>query len=438
MPLTATNPFGDTLALRLPNREEYDISTLSWGTGVRWQDLRITARSNSPDVAFVTERPVGRNGMFMTIQSRGLASGAETSSIARIVIDVTDTADSDNKRQYTIEVTVTPNRVSLPPSDTETNVDSPDELPGNTVRGTNIYAGQTITFDLTPYTEAGAWAVTSNTPSVVIGARANTDRTLTITAGGVAGEYAIELTKGTEVLTIQGTILAVPATQSFDYTAPRQVRLSLGQTFRLPLAQYNWDTLTGDSDIELSDLEFSSQLNRYDLDIVTVTTGANNAYLQFTARDAGTLRRGARWRVFDENDRFLGTFTVQVSVRNVKGVTPAPSPVPMGPAEAPLPVEPIEDPEDDAASINDRPAIALPSTTRWELAHRSIGKVSEVKLEQGILSFRCDDAHVIKGRTDNMVTPALGGPFKFVGRYSEDGIDVAWPESVKDQIDAAS
>ena len=102
-----------------------------------------------------------------------------------------------------------------------------------------------------------------------------------------------------------------------------------------------------------------------------------------------------------------------------------------------MPVEPVADPEADAADINNRPAIPVPSNDRWELAHRSVGRVSEVTLEQGVLSFKCSDGHVIKGSRTNTIRSGLGGPFQFVGKYSQDGIDVAWPESAKDQIEAA-
>lgn len=433
MPLTTTSPFDATLELRIPNRKAYDIRTLSWGTGVNVADLTISARSNNPTVARVTERAF-RN--FLTISALALDSGAVTRSTARIVIDVTDAADG-TMRQYTIAVTVVPTQVLLPPSDIPDGVTTPDDLTGNTVRGVDVYSGQTTTLSLHPYTSAGAWVLTSNTPAVTVGARANTSRSVSITGGNASGEYAVELTKGTEVLTITGHVLAVPPVQSVAVEQARQIRLAAGQTYRLPLSQYHWDMLTGDSDIELSDLDFVSQLDTYDRNLVFVSMGANNAYIQFSALNPGTLRNGARWNVLDGDDNFLGTFVVPVAIRNVHGVVPAPPPRPRGPAEAPLPVEPIEDPEADAADIDDRPAIVLPSTDRWILAHRSVGKVSEVKLEQGILSFRCDDAHVIKGSKDNKATVALAGPFRFIGRYSVDGIDVAWPQSVKDQIEQA-
>ena len=435
MPLTDTNPFDDTIALRIPNRKAYDIRRLSWGSGVRWDNLIISCRSNNDDVAVVTERPF-RN--FITISSRGLDSGAVTSSTARIVIDVTDTADSDNKRQYEIWVTVTPATVSLPPSDTENDVDSPDDLDGNTVGGVDVYSGQSITFDFAPYTDAGTWALTSNTGTVTVATTNIAARPLTITGGIAAGEYAIVLTKGTVTLTIEGNVLAAATSGSQQVIQARGVRLAIGQTFRLPLAQYDWDTLTGDSDIELSDLEFVSQLNRFDLDLVSVALGGGNAYIEITAKKAGTLRDGARWTVLDADDNILGTFAFALAVRNVHGEAPAPAPRgTRSAAEVPLPVEPVPDPEAEAEKINDRPAVPVPSNDRWELAHRSVGKVSEVTLEQGVLSFKCADAHVVKGSRANTIRSGLGGPFQFVGKYSEDGIDVAWPQSAKDQIEAA-
>ena len=435
MPLTTTNPFDDTLSLRIPNRKEYDIRTLSWGTDVNVADLTISARSNNPTVARVTERPF-RN--FITISALALDGGAVTSSTARIVIDVTDAGDNDNKEQYTIAVTVTPTTVALPPSDTENDVDSPDDLAGNTVSGVDVYSRQSITFDFAPYTDDGTWALTSNTATVTVATTNIATRQLTITGGSAAGEYAIVLTKGTETLTIEGNVLAVAAAGTQQTIQARGVRLAIGQTFRLPLAQYDWDRLTGDSDVELSDLDFVSQLDRFDLDLVSVALGGGNAYIEITAKKAGTLRDGARWTVLDADDNILGTFAFALAVRNVHGAAPAPAPRgTRSAAEAPLPVEPIADPEADAADINNRPAIPVPSNDRWELAHRSVGKVSEVTLEQGVLSFKCTDAHVVKGSKANTVRSGLGGPFQFVGKYSQDGIDVAWPESAKDQIEAA-
>ena len=428
MPLTSTNPFDATLALQIPNRKAYDIRTLSWGTGVNVADLVISCRSNNPTVARVTERAY-RN--FITISALALDSGATASSTARIVIDVTDTGDSDNKKQYTILVTVTPTTVTLPPSDTENNVDSPDDLAGNTVSGVDIYARTLSDFNFTHYTEGTPWVLGSVSAGVRAQLRGNDF--VRIITGATTGEYAVELTKGTETLTIEGTVLPQAPAGTGDYRNPRPLRLALGQHLRFPLAQFNWNSLTGDSDIELSDLEFVSQLDHYDQQIITVGVLAANRNIIFRPVKPGALRNGARWNVLDPDDNFLGQFVIPVAVRNVHGVVPAPPPRPRGPAEAPLPVEPQEDPAADAADINDRPAIVLPSSDRWALAHRSVGKVSEVTLEQGILSFKCADAHVVKGVKENTIRAGLGGPFQFVGRYADDGIDVAWPQSVKDQ-----
>ena len=368
---------------------------------------------------------------FITISALALDSGATASSTARIVIDVTDTGDSDNKKQYTIDVTVTPTTVTLPPSDTENNVNSPDDLAGNTVSGVDIYARTLSDFNYTHYVGEGTWALGNVSAGVTAQLRGN--NFVRITVGATPGEYAVELTKGTETLTIEGNIIPQAPTGTGDYRNPRPLRMSLGQRLRFPMAQFNWDMLTGDSDIELSDLEFVSQLDRYDQQILHIFVQGGNRNIIFSALKAGALRNGARWNVLDPDDNFLGEFVIPVSVRNVHGVVPAPPPRPRGPAEAPLPVEPDEDPAADAADINDRPAIVLPSSDRWALAHRSVGKVSEVTLEQGILSFKCADAHVIKGSKENTIRAGLGGPFQFVGRYADDGIDVAWPQSVKDQ-----
>ena len=440
MPLTDTNPFDDTLALKVPNREPYDIRTLSWGTGVRWQDLTITAHSNNPDVAWVT----GPRRNFIIIHSRGLDDDAVVSSTARIVITVIDRADSDNTKKYTIAVTVTPTSVRLPPSDTENNVDSPDDLDGNTVSGVDIYSGQATIFDFAPYTDDGTWTLTSNTATVTVNTANIAARTLTITGGAAVGQYAIVLTKGTVTLTIEGNVLAVPAEGSQQQAAPQvirgaPIRLALGQSRRIPLTQYDWATFTGDSDIDLADLDFVSQISTANLRLVSVATGANNAYLEITGKKAGTLSGGARWDVLDEDEHILGSIVFAVSVRNVMGEVPAPEPrEEYGSEDNPRAVEPLADPEAEASEILTRPATPVPSNARWELAHRSVGKVSEVTLEQGVLSFKCVDAHVIKGSRRNTIRASTGGPFQFVGKYSQDGIDVAWPESAKDQIDAAS
>lgn len=427
MPLVKQSPLPPRISVEAGTIYEIVLNTYTWGED--YDDVLFVAHSNAPTVVAITPIPVSDT---LTITGISTASADVNESEARIVVTAED--DDGNTESYPMDVTVTA-AIPMPADPLVESVASPDDLPGGELELDSFEANARTSFEYSRYIGRTPAQIRQITPLLLRGAGVTltaqrSQGTITITGTGPT-TYLYRLTfvdtNGTAItLDVTGEVRS-PLTGR-DPRIEATLDTAIGQGIRLPLDAYNWALIWPDYD-DYEDIAFEAQFSpRADALIRVDDTDIGSGHVTLWPKKVGSAM--LEWDVQDADDQSsVGTFRVFAVVRDAKGKRPNTSGQEShGPGQrANLPIDVKDILYDDLPPTTLPDPIAHPSDARYRMAARVRAVVSEVTIEGGVMTIRCEADDRWRGSTERPVRSEDGGPFKFVGVYEQGGVVVGWP-----------